>query len=90
MSKDSTLKKVEYDVSQGDFGKARDRLHSLIGTYPDDLSLRSELARIYAKLQYPIMAGRYWYLEESKRLCKDSVVAISMSGGCFSITSLAN
>ncbi|MBN2376711.1 MAG: hypothetical protein JXD22_09930 [Sedimentisphaerales bacterium] len=66
MSKDSTLKKVEYDISQGDFGKARDRLHSLIGTYSDDLSLRSELACIYAKLQYPVMAGRYWYLEENQ------------------------
>lgn len=61
-----TLEKVERDIATGDYGKARDRLHGLLSTYPDDLSLRRRLGDVYWKLQYPAMAGRYWYLEEEK------------------------
>ena len=66
MTKASTLERVKVDVSRGDLGKARDRLHGLIQTYPNDLDLRSQLAELYWKLQYPHMAGCYWYLEETQ------------------------
>ncbi len=61
-----TLDRIEQDVASGDYGKARDRLHGLISTYPDDLSLRRRLGDVYWQLQYPAMAGRYWYLEERR------------------------
>jgi hypothetical protein len=61
-----TLKKVEEDIKNNDLGKARDRLHGLIATYPNEIKLRKKLGDIYWKLKYPSMAGRYWYLEESK------------------------
>ncbi len=66
MSKELTLKRVESEIAAGDLGKARDRLHGLSRTYPDDLSLRSRLAEIYWKLQFPHMAGCYWFLEDNQ------------------------
>jgi hypothetical protein len=63
---EQTQKKVEQDIASGDYGKARDRLHGLISTYPNDLALRRKLGEVYWQLQYPAMAGRYWYLEEDK------------------------
>lgn len=64
--KEATLERIESEIAAGDLGKARDRLQGLIGTYPDDLALRSRLAEVYWKLQYPAMAGCYWYLEENQ------------------------
>ncbi|MED3728456.1 DUF6584 family protein [Priestia filamentosa] len=61
-----TLKKIEEDIKKNDLGKARDRLHGLISTYPNELALRKKLGDIYFLLKYPDMAGRYWYLEENK------------------------
>ncbi|MEI4799754.1 DUF6584 family protein [Bacillus sp. NPDC077411] len=61
-----TLKKIENDITNNDLGKARDRLHGLISTYPNALDLRKKLGDVYYKLQHPAMAGRYWYLEEQK------------------------
>lgn len=58
--------KVDSDIAAGNLGKTRDRLHGLISTHPDDLALRRELGDVYWKLQFPEMAGRYWYLEETK------------------------
>ena len=66
MSKPETLRKVEYDIQNGNLGLARDRLHGLMMSYPDDLSLRVKLAEVYWKLHQPVMAGRYWYLVEEK------------------------
>jgi len=66
MTKASTLERIEQDIAAGDYGKARDRLHGLLRTYPSDLSLRKRLGDVYWHLQYPAMAGRYWYLEEYK------------------------
>ncbi|GEM_PF-762758 len=60
------LSRVQDDIQRGDLGKARDRLHGLVARYPDDLTLRARLAEVYAELQYPRMAGRYWYLEPEK------------------------
>lgn len=39
MSLEETLKKVGRDIASGDYGKARDRLHGLIATYPNNLAL---------------------------------------------------
>ncbi len=61
--RESGLERVRRDVTAGNLGRARDRLHGLLATHPNDLRLRGELARIYAKLGFPAMAGRYWYLE---------------------------
>jgi len=66
MSKPETLRKVEYDIQNGNLGLARDRLHGLMLSYPDDLSLRVKLAEVYWKFQQPVMAGRYWYLVEER------------------------
>ncbi|MGM7722155.1 DUF6584 family protein [Metabacillus sp. Hm71] len=62
----NTLKKIEEDILKNDLGKARDRLHGLISTYPNELELRKKLGEIYFELKHPSMAGRYWYLEENK------------------------
>ena len=59
-------KKTHEDISRGNLGKARDRLHGLISTYPNDLKLRALFAEVYSRLQFPQMAGRYWYLQEKK------------------------
>lgn len=64
--KEETLRRIEREIAAGDWGKARDRLHGLLATYPDDLTLRRKLGDIYWQLHYPAMAGRYWYLEEDK------------------------
>jgi hypothetical protein len=66
MSLETTLAQVERDVAAGDLGKARDRLHGLLATYPDNLTVREQLGAIYWALRYPAMAGRYWYLVEEK------------------------
>ncbi|MFC2046396.1 DUF6584 family protein [Chloroflexota bacterium] len=64
--KEETLRRIEFDIAASDLGRARDRLHGLIATYPNDLALRLKLGQAYWHLQYPSMAGRYWYLEEEK------------------------
>ncbi|KZZ84328.1 DUF6584 family protein [Bacillus sp. SJS] len=60
------LKRVEQDIEKNDFGKARDRLHGLLHSYPDELELRTRLGDIYYALRHPSMAGRYWYFEKNK------------------------
>ncbi len=65
MAKDDTLKKIYSEIEAGDLGKARDRLHGLMVTYPDDIHIRELLADVYWRLQFPAMAGRYWYLTEA-------------------------
>jgi hypothetical protein len=62
--KEETLRRIEREIEAGDRGKARDRLHGLLVTYPDDLAVRRRLGDVYWQLHYPAMAGRYWYLEE--------------------------
>ena len=64
MSKETVLAQVEANLQRGDLGKARNRLHSLVFNHPNDVALRSRLAEVYHRLQFPVMAGRYWYLEE--------------------------
>jgi hypothetical protein len=74
MAKEETLEKVGRDIERGDLGKARDRLHGLLTAYPDDLALRRRLGEVYARLQQPSMAGRYWYLEGERAPEMDAAV----------------
>lgn len=64
--KPKALHKIQKDIENNNLGKARDRLHGLISTYPNALQLRKQLGDIYYQLQDPAMAGRYRYLEEEK------------------------
>lgn len=66
MTKKETLSKVRRDIRQGDLGKARDRLHGLLVSFPDDLDIRKRLGEVYWSMQMPQMAGRYWYLIKDK------------------------
>lgn len=75
MSKKSTLQVIEAEIAEGKLGIARDRLHGLVLSYPDDLMLRSRLGDVYAKLGYPREAGRYWFLEETLTEVKREAVA---------------
>ncbi len=74
MSKPETLRKVEYDIRNGNLGLARDRLHGLMLSYPDDLNLRVRLGEVYSMLQQPVMAGRYWYLVAEKTPVMEAAV----------------
>ncbi len=76
MSIEKTLNRVQSDIEKGDLGKARDRLHSLIFAYPDEISLRTKLAEIYSILKFPSMAGRYWYLDEIKNKEMETAIEI--------------
>jgi hypothetical protein len=66
MPKELSLERIDADIAAGDLGKARDRLQGLIGSFPNDIALRSRLADVYSQLHYPDMAGCYWYLEEDQ------------------------
>ncbi|EJR56940.1 hypothetical protein IIM_00348 [Bacillus cereus VD107] len=48
---EKTLKKIENDIENNNLGKARDRLHGLIATYPNELSFRKRLGDIYYKVK---------------------------------------
>lgn len=76
MGKIETLQKIEREVSEGKLGIARDRLHGLITSYPNDLSLRSGLGDIYAKLGYPREAGRYWFFDDPLTEEKREAIAL--------------
>lgn len=62
MSKEETTRKIEQEIDHGDLGKARDRLHGLVRTYPEDMDIRDRLGEILWQLQYPAAAGQWWYL----------------------------
>lgn len=64
MALQEALQRVQEDIAAGNLGRARDRLHGLVWQYPNDLSLRARLAEVYWQLQFPAMAGCYWYLHE--------------------------
>jgi hypothetical protein len=66
MAIEQTLERIERDLAARDYGRARNSLHGLISSYPDNLALRHRLGDVYWALQYPERAGRYWYLEEDK------------------------
>lgn len=64
MGKVETLEKIEREIAEGKLGIARDRLHGLSLTYPEDVSLRSRQGDIYSQLGLPIEAGRCWILDD--------------------------
>ena len=76
MAKEAALARVEADLRSGDVGKARDRLHTLVHDYPNDVGLRTRLAEVYQRLKFPAMAGRYWYLEASWTAEMEDSIAI--------------
>lgn len=65
MAKSQTLQRIDEEIAAGKLGIARDRLQGLIAAYPEDLSLRTRLGEVYFKLGYPVLAGQFWFLEES-------------------------
>ena len=66
MSNPTLLQKIQYDIEQGNLGRACDRMHGLIQGNPNDLTLRIKLAEIYYQAKFLALAGKYWYLEENK------------------------
>lgn len=75
MKLQETLQRVDEDIATGNLGRARDRLHGLVWQYPNDLSLREKLAEVYWQLQFPAMAGCYWYLEEPTTEARQRAIA---------------
>ena len=75
MPKQKTLQRISDDIRGGNLGKARDRLHSLLAAYPEDLSLRPRLANVYQQLHHPGMAGRYWFLDARRTRDIENAVA---------------
>jgi hypothetical protein len=59
----TALEKAEKEIAEGKLGIARDRLHGLVLSHPQDLTLRSRLGDVYWKLGYPHEAGRFWFLD---------------------------
>lgn len=57
-------RKALEDIDAGRLGIARDRLASLVVTYPDELYIREKLGEVYHRLGYPVEAGRFWALVE--------------------------
>lgn len=56
------LERARADLARGDVRKARDRLKSLIATYPKGLEARQLLAEAYRRDRQPSEAGRWGYL----------------------------
>jgi len=75
MSTASTLQRAAQDAARGDLGKARYRPHGLLRTYPGDVTLCAALAKLYWDMKQPGMAGRYWYLCDSKT--EDMQIAVA-------------
>ncbi|MFE7565452.1 DUF6584 family protein [Streptomyces sp. NPDC057539] len=68
MPRDMTLRAAATEVATGDLAstlRARQRLHGLLGSYPQDLEVREQLAAIYRQLGETAQAGRWNYLSEN-------------------------
>lgn len=62
MPLEETRAKILAEIEAGKLYQARDRLHGLICSYPNDVSLRWLLGDVYWRLSYPAMAGRWWWI----------------------------
>jgi hypothetical protein len=62
MSRETVLARVEDDVAQGDYERAKNRLRTLIELDPTDLELRQHLAAVYRRGGNPVEAGRWSFL----------------------------
>ncbi|MFC8732522.1 DUF6584 family protein [Luteimicrobium sp. NPDC057192] len=58
----SGLTRAKADLAAGDVRAARERLKSLVVTYPHDLEVRRLLAEAYRRDGQPTEAGRWGYL----------------------------
>ena len=67
MALQETLAKVHAEIDSGRLYQARERLHGLVRSYPDNHELRWLLGDIYWRLNYPAMAGRWWWLLPPER-----------------------
>ena len=84
MALQETLAKVHAEIDSGRLYQARDRLHGLVRSYPDNLELRWLLGDIYWRLNYPAMAGRWWWLLPPDRpeVSAAFEAYADMCGGC--------
>ncbi len=71
--------KIEQDLKTGKKKKACERLRNLINEYPDDLSLREKLARIYYDSGFKDEAGKFWILSEPQNFEMKEAVEIYRS-----------
>ena len=65
MSLEQILTQVDQEINDGEFDQARDRLHGLLNSYPNNLNIRHKLGQTYWHLGQPEKAGRYWFLIEA-------------------------
>ncbi|GHE13197.1 DUF6584 family protein [Klenkia taihuensis] len=63
MPADQTLARARAELAAGDVATARQRLRSLVGTYPARLDVRSALALAYRTAGDLAQAGRWSYLD---------------------------
>ncbi|MFE3020460.1 DUF6584 family protein [Streptomyces sp. NPDC059256] len=61
-----TLARVEADLAAGRVPMARQRLRGLVGSLPEDLTLRRRLGEVYRLYDEVAEAGRWSYLEEDR------------------------
>ena len=61
MPLETKFAQIEAEIAAGKLYQARDRLHGLLTSYPNDLRVRRRLGDVYYALHYPVMAGRYWW-----------------------------
>jgi hypothetical protein len=60
------MRRVEEDVAAGRLSMARQRLRGLVGSYPQRLDLREQLADLYRREGILSQAGRWSFLSESR------------------------
>ena len=84
ISMENIFYKIEKDLEEGRKKKACDRLRNAINQYPDDLSLREKLGRIYYDAGFLDEAGKFWILSESKDAEMKNAVEIYKSSLSYS------
>lgn len=66
MSIETVLARVDEDLAAGHLPLARQRLKSLVGSFPQRLDLRERLAELYRRDGDLAQAGRWSYLADSR------------------------
>ena len=59
VTEQETLMRVREDIAAGRLSLARQRLRGLVGSYPQRLDLREQLAELYRREGIPSQAGRW-------------------------------
>lgn len=70
------LDSIRNDLNAGDLDSAREQLKGIPPQVGSTSEFSQEIGELYWQLDYPAMAGRYWYLIENKTpemisACKD-------------------